>query len=95
MDDFVLIHPDKAYLQYCLTEIEREVNKIGLFLHPNKTMISPLRQGVKLLQWRFLISDSGKIVRKMGKNKLGRQRRKLRKIYAKERERLYRVGTTE
>ena len=95
MDDFVLIHPDKAYLQYCLTEIEREVNKIGLFLHPNKTMISPLRQGVKLLQWRFLISDSGKIVRKMGKNKLGRQRRKMRKVYAKETAGIYKVGTTE
>ncbi len=95
MDDFVRIYPDKAYLQYCRTEIEREVNKIGLFLHPNKTMISPLRQGVKLLQWRFLISDSGKIVRKMGKNKLGRQRRKMRKVYAKETAGIYKAGTTE
>lgn len=95
MDDFVLIHHDKAYLQYCLTEIEREVNKIGLFLHPNKTKISPLRQGVKLLQWRFLIADSGKIVRKMGKSKMGRQRRKLRKVYAKERAGIYPAGCTK
>ena len=94
MDDFVLIHPDKEYLQYCLTEIEREVNKIGLFLHPNKTKISPLSQGVKLLQWRFLITDSGKIVRRMGKNKMGRQRRKMRKIYVKEKAGIYSRGTT-
>lgn len=83
MDDFVLIHTDKAYLQECLGQITEKLNAIGLQLN-KKTALYPLRQGVKLLQWRFTISDSGRIVRKMDKKKQGKQRRKLKKLYAKE-----------
>ena len=36
MDDFYLIHEDKAYLQYCRREIERYVARLGLTLN-NKT----------------------------------------------------------
>lgn len=37
-----------------------------------------------MLQWRFTVTDSGAIIRKMGKKKQGKQRRKLKKLYAKE-----------
>ena len=94
MDDFILIHPDKEYLKKCLEIIRQELSKLGLELHPKKTKISPLRQGVKLLKWRFIITDTGKILRKMEKTKLGRQRRKLRKIYNRERVGRYKPGTT-
>jgi len=83
MDDFVLIHPDKEYLKQCREEVEKKLSEIGLQLN-KKTALYPLRQGVKILNWRFIISDSGKIVRKMSKSKQGKQRRKLKRLYAKE-----------
>lgn len=92
MDDFILIHPDKAYLQYCRHEIEKKLHAIGLQLN-QKTVLYPLRQGVKLLQWRFIIADSGAIIRKMSKKKQGKQRRKLKKLLAKEQSGDYAPGT--
>lgn len=92
MDDFVLIHPDKEYLQLCRKEIDEKLQAIGLQLN-SKTALYPLRQGVKLLQWRFIITNSGRIVRKMNKKKQGKQRRKLKKLYEKERKGEYEAGT--
>lgn len=48
MDDFYLIHEDKAYLQYCRREIEKYVAGLGLKLN-NKTNIFPLRNGIDFL----------------------------------------------
>lgn len=92
MDDFVLIHHDKEFLQKCLKEIEAKLNAIGLQLN-SKTALYPLRQGVKMLQWRFIVTDSGAIIRKMDKKKQGAERRKLKKLYAKECSGEYAEGT--
>lgn len=84
MDDMILIDPDKEFLRNCLKEIEAKLAELHLELN-KKTCIYPLKQGVKMLQWRFIITKSGRIVRKMAKQKLSRQRRKMCKIYEKER----------
>lgn len=83
MDDFILVHPDRDYLIFCKSEIEKHLHSIGLELNA-KTKIYPLRQGVQLMKWRFVITETGKIKRFMSKEKLGRQRRKIRKIVGKE-----------
>lgn len=93
MDDFVLIHNDKEYLKQCQKDISEKLQAIGLQLN-NKTALYPLRQGVKILQWRFVITDSGRIIRKMDKKKQSKQRRKLKKLYEKERSGEYAPGTT-
>lgn len=83
MDDFVLIHQDKEFLQRCLSEIREKIEAMGLELN-KKTTMYPLRQGVKFMQWRFVITDTGKILRIMPSKKTGRIRRRLRKIVEKE-----------
>ena len=92
MDDFILIHEDKEYLRQCKKEIEARLSALGLQLN-NKTALYPLHQGVKLLQWRFIVTDTGAIIRKMGKKKQSKQRRKLKKLYAKEQSSEYAAGT--
>lgn len=52
---------------------------LGLELN-SKTRIYPLRQGVMWLQWRFVLTDRGKVVRKLSGKKVGQERRKLRKM---------------
>ena len=73
-------------------EIEKKLSELGLMLN-HKTTLYPLRQGVKLLQWCFIVTETGKIVRKMSKKKPGKQRRKLKKLYAKEAAGEYAPGT--
>lgn len=94
MDDFILVHKDKEFLQRCKKEIELQLAAIGLQLN-KKTVLYPLRQGVKMLKWRFIIADSGRIVRKMDKKKQGQQRRKLKKLFEKEFLGQYAPGTAK
>ena len=83
MDDMVMIHPSKDHLKGCREVIEAKLNAIGLELN-RKTTIYPLTQGVKFLQWRFILTESGKVVMKMSPAKMGKQRRRLRKLIEKE-----------
>ena len=83
MDDFILIHPDKAYLQFCRKAIAMYLDGIGLTLN-RKTNLAPLRQGVKYLQWRFVLTDAGKVLMLMDGRKFARQRRRMRKLWAQE-----------
>ena len=94
MDDFVLIHEDKKYLQYCLEEIRKKVEGIGLTLN-EKTTMYPLKQGIKFLQWRFILTTTGGVKMKMAHKKQGKQRRRMRKIAMREAAGTLEPGTTE
>lgn len=92
MDDFILIHHDKQFLQRCKEVIEEQLSAIGLKLN-EKTTIYPIKQGVKMLQWRFVYTQTGKIAMHMSSKKMGKQRRRLRKILIKEATGEYTKGT--
>lgn len=92
MDDLVIISDDKDFLVHCRDVIRDKLKAIGLVLN-KKTKIYPLKQGVNFLKWRFRITESGAIIQTMSKSKLGRQRRKLKKIYSKERNGEYPTGS--
>lgn len=79
MDDFVLIHDDKDYLKYCLEEIEGLLSALGLTLN-GKTGLFPLKQGITWLKWRFILTDTGKVIRKMSRKNYYREQRKLRRM---------------
>ena len=77
MDDFFLIHEDKAYLQYCKKEIEKYVAGLGLSLN-NKTNIFPLRNGIDFLGFHTYLTDTGKVIIKPRPRGIVKMRRKLR-----------------
>ena len=79
MDDFILIHQDRETLRQALAIIREHLDRLGLVLN-DKTTMHPLRQGVHFLHWRFILTDTGKVVRKIDKRKIRRERRKLRKL---------------
>ena len=83
MDDFILIHQDKEYLKYCRREIESWLAKKFLTLN-KKTEIQPLRHGIIFLKWRFLITDTGKVLMLMAPGKLSKQRHRMKKLWEKE-----------
>ncbi len=79
MDDFIIIHSDKAFLEECLRQITERLARLSLTLNA-KTHIHPLKQGVMFLKWRFILTDSGKVIRRMSKQSIAKERRKLKKL---------------
>ena len=94
MDDFVLIHEDKEFLRRCLAEIRERVEALGLQLN-QKTTMYPLRQGVKFLQWRFIVTDTGRILRIMPAKKTKRIRKRLKRLVEKEKAGEFPPGTAQ
>ena len=78
MDDFFLIHEDKAYLQYCWKEIEKYVSELGLSLN-NKTNIFPLRNGIDFLGFHTYLTETGKVIRKVRRSSKSNEQKKLKK----------------
>lgn len=82
MDDFILIHQDRATLENALREIRARVEALGLELN-HKTQIAMLRHGIRFLKWRFILTATGKVIRRMNSRSITKERRKLKKIAAK------------
>ena len=69
MDDFYLIHHDKEYLKWCLSNIEAMVSSLGLSLN-GKTQICPFKNGISFLGFHHYITKDGKYIRRLkGENK--------------------------
>ena len=50
MDGLYLIHRDKEYLKYCLSEIEKICASLGIIISGKKTRIVKLCSGVNFLK---------------------------------------------
>ena len=61
------------------------IELLGLTLN-DKTQIFPLKQGIIFLKWHFILTDSGKVIRKICKRNIAKQRRKMKKLARKIRE---------
>lgn len=83
MDDTYLIHRDKEYLKYCLSEIKRICNELGIKLNPKKTRIVPLDEGFWFLKGKYILLPSGKIVCKAKRDGVIRMKRKLKSFKKK------------
>lgn len=94
MDDMIFIHEDREYLKECWKKIEEKLNRIHLQLN-RKSCMYPLTQGVKFLHWRFIITESGRINQKMDGEKMGKERRRLKALLAKEARGEVEEGTAE
>lgn len=83
MDDFILIHKDKDFLEYCKCRIENELNLIGFEFNKKKTSIYSVARGIAFLGFIFKITDSGKIIMTLNPNNVKRERKKLRRLVNK------------
>jgi len=86
MDDFILIHRDKKYLQHCLKRINEVCNnELDLELN-QKTQIGIASNGIDFLGFRHTLSNSGKVIRKLrlsSKKRLRRHLKTLSKLQSK------------
>lgn len=67
MDDFVIIHHDKEYLNYCLDVVrEKLLNDYKLEIN-KKTRIYNMKEGIEFLGYRFIIKNN-KVIMKLRSN---------------------------
>lgn len=78
MDDRIVIHPSKAYLRELLKEIEAMAGELGIFINHKKTQIVKLSHGFTWLKTRYTLTKSGKIIRKIPRKSVTRERRTLK-----------------
>ena len=79
MDDLIFIHEDKSYVQSVMKAACRHLRDMGLQIN-SKSRIYPLSQGIKYLHWLLIITDTGKVIRKVEKQKLRDERRLLAQL---------------
>lgn len=65
MDDSVIIHPDKDFLADSFAQMREVIEgELRLTLNP-KSAITPLRDGVDYLGWRFFLNQNGRVIRRL------------------------------
>lgn len=80
MDDFIIIHKDKKYFNYCLEKIEEYlINNLKLELNINKTKINGVKNGIDFLGYRFIIKDN-KIIMKLRTRVKNNFKRKIKNL---------------
>ena len=80
MDDFIILHHDKKYLQSCLVKIVDILNnKYKLKVNLKKTKVDNIKNGIDFLGYRFLIKNE-KLILKLRKNTKKKFKKKIKKI---------------
>lgn len=81
MDDGYIIHHDMEHLKYCLARLREICDRIGLKLNEKKTKIVKLTRGFTFLKMKFLLTESGAVIRRLGRKTVIVMRRKLKKFH--------------
>lgn len=79
MDDSLIFHIDKGYLQELLYELEDMYAEFGITLNKKKTHIYDLKHGFTFLKTRFFLTDTGKVIKKPCRDRITAVRRALKK----------------
>lgn len=78
MDDFYIISDSEDFLRECQRVISNELGRrYGMELHPRKTRIYPLKNGIRVLGFTFRLTDTGKVVRIINPENVKHERKKL------------------
>lgn len=80
MDDGYVIHRSKAVLKQIRAGIQTICKKLGIVLNEKKTQIVKLTHGFTFLKARIYLLPGGKILKKIPKVSITRERKKLKKL---------------
>ena len=83
MDDFILIHESKEYLEHCLYEIKSMLADLGLSVSQKKTHITPLSKGFMFLGFKWRITETGRILLFVDPKTVKHERKKLYRLVSK------------
>lgn len=80
MDDGYMIFKTKQEAHSAIESIISFAETLGIRINKKKTKVIKLSRGFVFLKTRHILTDSGRVVRKLSKDSVTRQRRKLKKF---------------
>lgn len=78
MDDRIIVHQDKIFLKGLLQEITFIAGRLGIHINKRKTQIVKLSHGFTWLKTRYILTPTGKIIKKIPRDVVTRERRKMK-----------------
>lgn len=85
MDDFILIHQDRAYLEKCRARIVAKLAECRFEINEDKTRIFPISDGILFLGFRFRMTSTGKVLAHIKPQNVKAKRKNLRRLVDKSR----------
>lgn len=83
MDDFILIHEDRSYLEECMKKIIRKLEECRFEVNPKKTRIFPINEGIMFLGFQYRLTETGKVLMFINPKNVKAKRKNLRRLVAK------------
>ena len=75
-----MIEKEIALLKGLLNDIRGICDEYGLFINPKKTQIVKLSHGFTFLKIKYSLTETGKVIERISKDSVVRQRRKLKRL---------------
>lgn len=82
MDDFILLHQSKAYLEFCLCKIREMLRDQKMSTNDSKTTIKPVTIPVKFLGFMYRYTSTGKLIILADPKKIKHERKKIMRMVA-------------
>lgn len=80
MDDGIVLSNDKEFLHNLYAGMVEISNELGLNFNEKKTQIVKMSKGITFMKIRYIVTPSGKLIKKLHKAGIIRMRRKLKKF---------------
>ena len=83
MDDMLIVGNDRSELEQIWKDVDKRLQEIGFELHPTKTRIIPIRDGIMFLGFEYRLTDTGKVIMSIDPTRVKAIRRKLYRMVKK------------
>lgn len=80
MDDLILLHHDREYLEECRCRIEEKLRSQEMELNQKKTMITDIKKPILFLGFQYRLTDTGKVVILADPKKIKHERKKIKRM---------------
>ena len=83
MDDMLIVGNNRTELEQILKDVDKRLQEIGFELHPTKTRIIPIRDGIMFLGFEYRLTETGKVIMNIDPTRVKAIRRKLYRMVKK------------
>lgn len=83
MDDMLIVGNNRTELEQIWKDVDKRLQEIGFELHPTKTRIIPIRDGIMFLGFEYRLTETGKVIMSIDPTRVKAIRRKLYRMVKK------------
>ena len=83
MDDMLIVGNNRSELEQIWKDVDKRLQEIGFELHPTKTRIIPIRDGIMFLGFEYRLTETGKVIMNIDPTRVKAIRRKLYRMVKK------------